>query len=64
MEAANHKVRESCLICEGKGRSAEGLCSYCEGSGYVFARSGAPKEVVVATNDCKVPARLRTLHAG
>lgn len=59
MPNANHKVRERCLICEGLGRAGAAPCAYCSGSGYVFAVSGAPKEVLLATGDCKVPARRK-----
>jgi DnaJ-class molecular chaperone len=56
---ANHRVRESCLICEGKGRTAGQACQYCSGSGVVFARTGAPQDILLATGDCKVPLRRK-----
>ena len=59
MPNANHKVREGCLICEGSGRSGEGACAYCGGSGIVFASMGAPAQILVATGDCRVPVKLK-----
>jgi hypothetical protein len=57
---ANLRVREACLICEGKGKdSAQGLCAYCGGTGIVFARSGSNPEILVATGDCKIPVRKK-----
>jgi hypothetical protein len=62
MSESNHRVRETCLICEGRGRQADsppegGACAYCAGTGVVFSRTGAPPEVLMATGDCKVPLR-------
>jgi hypothetical protein len=58
MSAANHRVRESCLICEGQGKNPQGLaCAYCQGSGFVFAVSGAPQQVLLATGDCRLAAK-------
>jgi hypothetical protein len=55
---ANHRVREACLICEGKGKDeSQAPCIYCDGSGIVFARSGAVQEILLATGDCKIPLR-------
>ena len=59
MTNANHKVRERCMVCEGSGREAAGPCAYCQGSGYIFAVTGMPREVLMATGDCKVPARKK-----
>lgn len=57
---ANHRIREACFICEGKGKDLSGgLCAYCAGTGIVFARTGAPQEILVATGDCKVPMRKK-----
>jgi hypothetical protein len=66
---ANTRVKESCMICEGRGRQADsrqnggrGLeiaCAYCDGSGVVFARTGLAKEIIVATGDCKVPMKRK-----
>ncbi len=56
---ANFRVREACLVCEGSGRNQGGACAYCQGSGHVFSRTQGPAQVLVATGDCKVPARLK-----
>jgi len=56
---ANHRVKESCMICDGRGRQAGGACAYCSGTGVVFARTGAPQEILMATGDCKVPMKKK-----
>ena len=74
MSNANHRVKEACMICEGSGRvSAAGaatasskgaLCSYCQGHGQVFARTGSPEQIMLATGDCKQPMRLQSAEGG
>ena len=59
MPNANHKVREGCLICEGSGRAGGDACAYCGGSGIVFASTGAPTEILVATGDCRMPLKRK-----
>jgi hypothetical protein len=60
MGTANHRIRESCLICEGKGRAeGRGPCPYCGGTGVVFARTGAPQEILMATGDCRMPVKRK-----
>ena len=55
----NHRVRETCLICEGRGKNGPAACSYCAGSGHVFSRT-ADTEVVQMTGDCKIPMKRVT----
>jgi RecJ-like exonuclease len=69
MQNTNHRVRESCMICDGTGKSGVGqetaLCAYCEGSGHVFSRMDlAVTKVLLATGDCKTPMRLKSLEGG
>jgi len=69
MQNSNHRVRERCMICDGRGKSGAGpetaLCAYCEGSGHVFSRVDlAVTKVLLATGDCKEPARLKSLEGG
>ena len=62
MTDSNHRVREACMICEGTGKAGPELCHYCQGHGQVFARTGAPERVMLATGDCKQPMRLQALE--
>ena len=56
---ANTRLKEKCMICDGRGQQADVPCVYCSGTGIVFARCAAPKEILMATGDCKVPMRKK-----
>jgi DnaJ-class molecular chaperone len=57
------RKKEDCLICEGKGRREDASpCAYCGGAGFVHARLQGSEAVLMATGDCKVPAKRKSLE--